>query len=344
MTTQTVASLASLVEGRVIGDGTLAIRGVADLRSAGPQHIGFVRDVKYRDAAKLSSAGALITPIDLETRAAQILVADVGLAFAKVALHFHPLPRAVVHSVHKTAVVHPEAVLEEPLVIGPNVVIGRARIGRGSVLMAGVSIGDGCQLAADCVIFPNVVLYHGVTVGARVVMHSGTVIGSDGFGYVRDDATFHKVPQLGGVQIGDDVEIGANCTIDRGAIGDTKIGARNKLDNLCHFAHNCVTGEDCAFAAGALIAGSTIIGNRVIMGGHVLTSGHLRVVDDVRVAGNSALLRDIDKPGDYMGYPAQEKLRFLRQMKAVRELVEMKKAFEALSKRVESLLPPPPSL
>jgi UDP-3-O-[3-hydroxymyristoyl] glucosamine N-acyltransferase len=223
--------------------------------------------------------------------------------------------------------------------IGPNVVVGRARIGKGSVLMPGATVGDGCSLGEDCVLYPRVVLYHGCHLGARVVVHSGTVIGSDGFGYARDGKSFVKVPQLGGVRIGDDVEIGANCTIDRGAIGDTRIGARTKIDNLCHLAHNCVTGEDCAFAAGTMLAGTTVLGNRVIFGGHVIAAGHLHVADDVRVGGNSVILRDIEKVGDYMGYPLQDKVRFLRHLSAVGELLEMQTEIEALRARLDELSP-----
>ncbi|MEQ1633306.1 MAG: UDP-3-O-(3-hydroxymyristoyl)glucosamine N-acyltransferase, partial [Planctomycetota bacterium] len=165
-------------------------------------------------------------------------------------------------------------------------------------------------------------------------VHSGTVIGSDGFGYARDGAKFVKVPQLGNVRIGDDVEIGANCTIDRGAIGDTSIGARTKIDNLCHIAHNCTIGEDCAFAAATFVAGSTVLGDRVIMAGHAAVGGHLKIVSDVRVGGNSCVLSDIEEPGDYMGHPLIEKRRWIRNMVAHRDLFEMQRKIEKLSRLV----------
>ena len=335
MITETVSSLAALVAGRVVGDGTRRVVGVADLRTARADQIGFVRDAKYRDAARQTAAAALITVEELDTRASQIVVDDVAAAFAKVALRFHPVPLARAHSVHPTAVVHPDAVLEAPVEIGPHVVLGRARLGAGSVLMAGVNVGDDCRLGAGCVLYPRVVLYHGVRCGERVIVHAGTVIGSDGFGYARQGDRFLKLPQLGGVTIEDDVEIGANCAIDRGAMSDTRIGARTKIDNLCHFAHNCVTGQDCAFAAAAFLAGSTILGDRVILGGHVVAAGHLKVCDDVRVGGNSVILRDVDKPGDYMGYPLQDKVRFGRQLAALRDLVDLQGEVEELKKRLQ---------
>ncbi len=334
--TETVSSLAAMIGGQVIGDGSLPIRGVADLRMAGADLIGFVRDAKYRDAARASKVGAIITYEALDAPAAQIVVADVGLAYAKVAQRFHPGPRAQAHSIHPSAVVHPEADLQEPVEIGPNAVVGRARLGAGTVVMAGAFVGDGCRLGQGCVLYPRVTLYHGVSMGDRVIVHAGAVVGSDGFGYARQGASFVKVPQLGSVQVGDDVEIGANTTIDRGAIGDTRIGARTKIDNLCHFGHNCVVGEDCAFAGATVVAGSTVFGDRVIMAGHVAISGHLKIASDVRVGGNSCILQSIDKPGDYMGHPIVEKLKWIRIMATQRNLLDIAGAVRQLEKRSES--------
>lgn len=334
MIEETVFSLAALVGGRVIGDGARIVRGVCDLRSAAPDRIGFVRDAKYRAAAAATAAGALITESELDTGAAQIVVADVGVAFAKVALRFHPVPRAQSHEVHPSAVVHPEASIEAPVVLGPNAVVGRARIGAGSVVMANATVGDDCELGRDCAIFPGVVLYAGSRLGSRVVIHAGAVIGSDGFGYAKEGVRYLKVPQLGRVVLGDDVEIGANCTIDRGALGDTRIGARTKIDNLCHIAHNCVFGEDCAVAAACFIAGSMTFGDRVVLGGHVTAAGHLEIGDDVRIGGGSGLLRDIDKPGDYMGYPLLEKKRHARQLVVLRDLIELHADVEELKRRL----------
>ena len=335
--TETVSSLATLVGGRVLGDGQKRIVGVADLRAAGPEQLGFVRDQKYRDAARTSKAGALITYEELDAAATQIVVADVGLAFARVALHFHPVPRARTHRLHPTAIVAEGAEIEAPCEIGPNVVVGRARIGAGTVLMAGTHVGDGCRLCRDCLLYPRVVLYHGVVLGDRVILHAGAVLGSDGFGYAKDGDRYVKVPQLGGVRLADDVEIGANCAIDRGAMGDTTIGARTKIDNLCHIAHNCRIGQDCALAAASCVAGSTVIGDRVIMAGHVAISGHLEIVDDVRIGGNSCILRDVSKPGEYMGDPLMDKKKWFRVLGAQRGLVEMQATVEALQKELAAI-------
>jgi UDP-3-O-[3-hydroxymyristoyl] glucosamine N-acyltransferase len=231
--------------------------------------------------------------------------------------------------------VHPEAQLESPVEIGPNAVVGKAKVGAGTVIMAGAFVGDGTKLGRDCVLYPRVVCYHGLSLGDRVVIHAGAVIGSDGFGYARDGAKWTKVPQLGGVRIDDDVEIGANSTIDRGAIGDTRIGARTKIDNLCHFGHNCVVGEDCAFAGATFVAGSTVFGDRVTMGGHVAIAGHRKIGDDVRVGGNSCVLFDVEEAGDYMGYPLSEKRKWIRMMSAQRDLLELQERVEELRRAIE---------
>lgn len=319
MTEQTVASLAALVDGRVIGDSSRTIVGVCDLRAAAPDRVGFVRDAKYRDSAKASKAGALITPFSLDTEVTQIVVEDVAIAFAKVAAVLHPPPRATRHRVDPTAIVHPEARLIEPVELGPRVVVGRAEIGPGSVLMAGVVIADGVRIGRDCVFHPNVTIYSGVQIGDRVMVHSGSVLGSDGFGYAREGATWLKVPQLGTVEIGEDVEIGANCAIDRGTMGSTIIGPRTKIDNLCHIAHNVRVGCDNALAAASLVAGSTVLGDRVTLGGHVIVAGHIRLADDVRVGGGSTLLHGIHRSGDYMGYPPVEKRHWLRHLREFRK-------------------------
>jgi UDP-3-O-[3-hydroxymyristoyl] glucosamine N-acyltransferase len=214
MTDATVAQLAQLVGGRLIGDGAHRITGLGDLRTAGPDRIGFVRDARYHGAAKETRAGALLLTEPIETAARQIVVADVDVAYAKVALHFHPLPRAVEHSIHPTAVVDPAAELEAPVSIGPRAVIGRCRIGAGTVVMAGAVVGDDCVLGRDCVLHPNVTVYAQTTIGQRVILHANAVIGSDGFGYAQEGSTWIKVPQLGNTVLEDDVEVGAGSAIE----------------------------------------------------------------------------------------------------------------------------------
>jgi UDP-3-O-[3-hydroxymyristoyl] glucosamine N-acyltransferase len=321
MTATSVGALAQLVSGRLIGDPERRIVGLGDLRTAGPDRIGFVREARYHDLAKATRAGAVLTTEQLTTPASQILVGDVDVAFAKVAAHFHPVPRATRHSIHPTAVVDPAAELEAPVEIGPRAVIGRSRIGAGTVIAPGVVVGDGSSIGRDCYIHPNATVYSQVQLGNRVIVHANVVIGSDGFGYAREGATWLKVPQLGGVVIEDDVELGAGTAIDRGTFGATRIGARTKIDNHGHIAHNCTIGADCAFAAGVGIAGSTTIGDRCVFAGNVGITGHVRVAADVRLGGGTIVLQDMPQGGDYMGHPVLPKRRFLRLLRVLRGMV-----------------------
>ncbi len=321
MTDVTVATLAQLVSGRVVGDGSVRIVGLGDLRTAGPDRIGFVRDSRFHSAAKSTRAGALLTENELATTATQIVVADVDVAYAKVASHFHPVPRAAAHTIHPTAVVDPGAELERPVAVGPHAVIGRCRIGAGTVVAAGVVIGDGCVIGRDCHLYPNVTIYHDVQLGHRVIVQANAVLGSDGFGYAREGERWIKVPQLGTTVLDDDVEIGAGSAVDRATLGATRIGARTKIDNLCHVAHNCAIGADCVMAAGVGIAGSTTVGDRCVFAGNVGISGHLTIAADVRLGGGTIVLKDIPEAGDYMGHPVMLKRRFLRLLRVLRGLV-----------------------
>lgn len=321
MTDATVAALVQLVGGRLIGDGSRRIVGLGDLRTAGPDRIGFVRHARYHAVAKGTRAGAVLTNAELTTSASQIVVADVDVAYAKVAAHFHPVPRATAHTIHPTAVVDPGAEIEGPVTIGPRAVIGRCRIGGGTVVSAGVVIGDGVTIGRDCLFHPNATIYSGVEIGQRVIVHASAVLGADGFGYAHEGGRWLKVPQLGTAVLEDDVEIGALTAVDRATLGSTRIGARTKIDNHCHIAHNCVIGVDCAFAAGVMIAGSTTVGDRCVFAGNVGISGHLAIGSDVRLGGGTIVLKDIPDAGDYMGHPVIEKRRFIRLLRVLRGLV-----------------------
>lgn len=336
---ETVGSLAALVHGEVRGEPTTPITGVGDLRFAGPACIGFLRSNKLADAARTTRLGALLVPEFVDTPAAQILVEDVDLAFARVVGRFHPPPQVSAHEVHPQASVHPDAVLGTPVRVEAMAVIGKgARIGAGSVVGAGTVVGENCVVGRDCVLHPRVVLYPGITLGDRVHVHSGAVIGADGFGYVREKAgPWVKWPQIGTVTVGDDVEIGANSTIDRGALGVTKIGRGSKLDNLVHIGHNCTLGEHVAIAALSALAGSAHLGDRVQMGGHVITSGHLRLGDDVRVGGNSAVYDDIDVPGDYYGFPTMPRDKWFRTLRELDRLADSVKSLRDMRRRLREL-------
>ena len=320
MTEVTVAALAELVGGRLVGPGDGCIVGLADLRSARPDQIGFVRHPRYYEMAAGTEAGALLALEEFPTKAALIVVKDVDVAYAKVATWFHPLPLAKQHSIHPTASVHPEAVLEEPVMVGANASVGKCRLGAGTSVMAGASIGDGAVVGKDCLFHPNSSFGHDCVAGDRVILQMNAVVGSDGFGYAREGATWIKVPQLGNVVLKDDVEVGSNTAIDRGTLGSTTIGRGTKLDNIVHIAHNCTLGEDVVMAAGAMVAGSTTIGDRCVLAGQVGIAGHLKIVADCRFAGDTVVLKDIAEAGDYMGHPVMPKRKYLRLMRELRKL------------------------
>jgi UDP-3-O-[3-hydroxymyristoyl] glucosamine N-acyltransferase len=320
MTDVTVGALAELVGGRLVGLGDGRIVGLADLRNAQPNQIGFVRHPRYYEMAAGTEAGALLALEEFPTKAALIVVDDVDVAYAKIAMWFHPLPLAKEHSIHPTASVHPEAKLEEPVMVGPNASVGKCSVGAGTHVMAGASIGDGAIVGKDCLFHPNSSFGHNCVAGDGVILQPNAVVGSDGFGYAREGAKWIKVPQLGNVVLKDDVEVGSNSAIDRGTLGVTTIGRGTKLDNSVHIAHNCTVGEDVVMAAGAMVAGSTTIGDRCVLAGQVGIAGHLNIQPDSRFAGDTVVLKNLPESGDYMGHPVMPKRKYLRLMRILRKL------------------------
>jgi UDP-3-O-[3-hydroxymyristoyl] glucosamine N-acyltransferase len=225
-------------------------------------------------------------------------------------------------------VVAPDAKIDVSAHVGPHCVIGaRVQIGARSVLQSGNSIGDDSKLGEDVNIFPNVTIYPRTEIGNRVRIHAGTVIGSDGYGYVLDGGVHRKVPQIGNVIIGDDVEIGANVTVDRGALGATVIGKGTKIDNLVQIAHNAgfETGEHCLVIAQVGIAGSAKLGNYVVLAGQVGVGGHLKLGNQVTVGAQSGVMTDIPDGGKWLGAPAQPDREFKRQVIAIQRLPDLLK-------------------
>src|SRR5256714_974848 len=278
---KTVAELAALVGGRAVGDAGARVRGVASIEGAGEGDIAFVEDEKFFDAARACRATCVIVPegARLEGVQSTIEAARPKLAFALVAETLHP-PRRRDAFVHPTASVASGAKISDGVYVGACVVVAEgALIGEGTQVLAGAVVGEGVGVGRGCVLHPNVVLYEGVTLGDRVVLHAGVVVGADGFGYVRDEAgVYHKFPQVGTVVIEDDVEIGANACVDRGALGETRIGRGTKLDNLVQVGHNVRIGERVVIASQTGISGSTVIESDAVIGGQVGFGDHARVL------------------------------------------------------------------
>jgi UDP-3-O-[3-hydroxymyristoyl] glucosamine N-acyltransferase len=334
----TAAEIAAKLGGEVRGAGSVVLTGFAPADRARPGDLTFAENETYFQRADTSAASAILVAGDFTSRAkALIRVSNARIAFAKVLPLFFPEP-AFAPGIHPTAVIAASARIDPTAHVGPHCVVGEgARIGARAVLQGGDHVGFGAQLGEDVNIFPNVSIYARTQIGQRVRIHSGTVIGSDGFGYVLDDGAHRKVPQVGSVIIGDDVEIGANVTVDRGALGPTIIGRGTKIDNLVQVAHNVNIGEHSLLVAQVGIAGSSKLGNYVVLGGQVGIAGHLKIGNQVTVAAQSGVMHNIKDGEKVLGSPALPDRQSKRQIIAAQQLPELIRRVRDLEKKLGSL-------
>ena len=320
----TIAEIAKLLGGEVVGDASLVLKGFAPADRAQPGDLTFAENENYFARAEQSAASAII--IDgpaVSSRKTLIRVANARIAFAKVLPLFFPEPRFAA-GIHPTAIVPASARVDPTAHIGPHCLLGeQVRIGPRSVLQGLNSVGADCLLGEDVNLFPNVTLYPCTEVGNRVRIHSGTVVGSDGFGYVLDDGVHRKVPQIGNVIICDDVEPGANVT-----------GKGTKIDNLVQIAHNVTVGEHCIIVSQAGVAGSTKMGNYVILGGQVGLAGHLKIGNRVSVAAQSGVMNNIPDGEKWIWTPAQPDRQAKRQMIALQQLPELYRRVKDLERKL----------
>ena len=338
--TMTLGQLAEVLGAILKGSEALEITGLATLQEAGAGQLSFLANPQYRKyLADTQAAAVLLKAVDAEDFAGNaLIVPDPYLAYACISHLFDPKPKAVA-GIHPSAVVAEDAQVSDLASIGPFAVIeSGARIG------AGVTIGAHCFIGARCVIdedgwlAPRVTLYHDVRIGKRVVIQSGAVIGGEGFGFANEKGVWRKIAQVGGVSIGDDVEIGVNTAVDRGALADTRIGDGVKLDNQIQIAHNVQIGDHTAMAACVGISGSTRIGKHCTIAGGVGMVGHIDVCDGVFVSGMTMVTRSITEPGAYSSGTAMQPLGDWRKSAArIRQLDEMAKRLQQLEKRVETV-------
>lgn len=330
------------------GADPLRVCGIGTLSSAGPREIAFLANPRYQSQLGATRAAAVIVSNDvaeaLEAEGnlppfALVVCKHPYLLYARVAQWFDAARRPELSaSTHPSAVVADDATIEEGVRIGPQCVVeSGARIGRGTVLGPGCVIGAGSSVGPGSRLHAHVTLYEGVTVGARAIIHSGAVLGADGFGFAPDPSlgkgAWGKIPQLGGVTIGDDVEIGANTTIDRGALEDTIVSDGVKLDNQIMVGHNCRIGAHTAMAACVGVAGSTTIGERCTIGGAAMLSGHLTLGDDVHISGGTAVTSNISKPGRYTGvFPYAEHGEWQRNAAVIQQLAQLRRRVRTLEK------------
>jgi UDP-3-O-[3-hydroxymyristoyl] glucosamine N-acyltransferase len=338
----TVADVAGLLKAPFEGAGDKALNRLATLDDADDQALSFVAGRRYGGRARQTAAGALLVAPELRALCApgavRIVVDDPYVAYARVSQWWAQR----MQSAHSTTGIHPTAVIDASARIGEAVVVAagvhigpRAIIGARCVLGPGTVVGEAVELGEDSRLVAQVTLYHGVRVGARALIHAGVVIGADGFGFAPSAEGFVKIAQLGSVRIGDDVEIGANCAIDRGAIDDTVIGDGVKIDNLVQVGHNVRIGAHSVVAGCAGIAGSAVIGERCMIGGGVGVAGHIQVCDGAVIGGFSLVERSVTEPGFYTGaWPLQPHVQWERTAATLKQLPQLRQRLRALAQKL----------
>ncbi len=327
-----LGDLAAAVSAELIGDPDTLIGGVATLERAGPQQISFLANPKYRPQLAVSAAGAVIVaPADRTgTLHPRLVIANPYACYARVAQLLHPVATAPA-GVHPSAVIGAQAQLGAGVSLGPQVVLGaNVTLGEGVVLEAGVILGDGVQIGAHTRLHARVTVYHDCVIGAHCILHSGAVIGADGFGMAWSGSEWIKIPQIGRVVIADHVEIGANTTVDRGALDDTVIEQGAKLDNLIQIGHNVRIGAHTVIAGCTGISGSTQVGRGCRIGGGVGIVGHVDICDGATISGFSLITKSVTEPGVYTSsIPSQPHRTWMNTLAALRSLPELSKSLRS---------------
>ena len=336
--TFTLKEIADRISGDVVGNSSINIRGVSPLETAKEGFLSFLSNPRYKKKTETTNASAIIVSKEAGIEGRNLIVVENPLlALAQVLEMFHvedPVPTGI----SSDARIGKDCELGEDLSIFPFVTMGdHCKIGKRVRLFSSVSIGNHCTIGDDTTIYSNVSMYRQSKIGSRVIIHSGTVVGSDGYGFATDKGKHHKIPQVGGVVIEDDVEIGSNCTIDRGTMNDTVIGEGTKIDNLVQIAHNVIIGEHSLIVAQSGISGSTKIGRGVIFAGQSGAAGHLKIGDYAVIAAKSAVFQDVPPKTFVAGSPAVNHLLWKKAQAIFKRLPEMRKDILKLKEKVEKL-------
>ncbi|RJL27319.1 UDP-3-O-(3-hydroxymyristoyl)glucosamine N-acyltransferase [Pectobacterium polaris] len=333
-------ALAQQLDAQLHGDGDIVITGVASMHSAKTGQITFLSDSRYREQLAGTQASAVVlTEADLPyCQVAALVVKNPYLTYARMAQLLDTTPQPAT-DIAPSAVIAPDATLGQNVSVGANAVIeSGAQLGDGVVIGPGCFIGKDARIGAGTRLWANVTVYHRVELGEHCLIQSGTVIGSDGFGYANDRGNWVKIPQLGTVRIGDRVEIGASTTIDRGALDDTVIGNGVIIDNQCQIAHNVVIGDNTAVAGGVIMAGSLKIGRYCMIGGASVINGHMEICDKVTVTGMGMVMRPITEPGVYSsGIPLQPNKVWRKTAALVMNIDEISKRLKAVERKVDNV-------
>lgn len=338
--TWTLAALADATQTTVHGNADKTIQAVASIEQAQAHELSYIRDRKYFNLLNTSKAGALILTADLaaQYQGNALISKNPYLTYARIVTLFNPLHRPAA-GIHPSAVIAEEVSLGADVHIGANVVLeSGVTVGAGTVISAGCYLGRNVQLGAQSLLYPKVMLYSDTEIGERAIIHSGAVIGADGFGFVPESTGWYKIPQIGKVILGNDVEIGANTCIDRAAMGSTRLGDGVKLDNLIHIAHNVQIGDHTVIAACTCIAGSAKIGSHCQISGMCSIAGHLVIADRVTITGTSFVINSITEPGVYSsGVTVEEHGLWRKNAVRFRQLDQMARRLASLEKQLAEL-------
>ncbi len=336
---KTLKEIADFINGELVGGGNTVITGVCGIKEACAGDITFLANVKYLPFIDKTHASAIITSREIKTASKPIIRVDnPSLAFVKAVSLFSPA------EVKHPAGIHPTAILGKKVSLGSNVAVGaytvledNVSVGENTVIYGQCYIGYSSRIGRDTLIYPQVSIRESVIIGSRVVIHNGTVIGSDGFGYIPVDGRHQKIPQIGSVEIADDVEIGANVTIDRARFDKTVIGKGTKIDNLVHIAHNVIVGENSLIIAQAGVSGSTVIGNGVTLAGQAGLVGHITIGDNAIVAAQAGVTKSVPANTLVSGYPAKPHETAKRVNACVQNLPRLYELVKQLEKKIKEL-------
>jgi UDP-3-O-[3-hydroxymyristoyl] glucosamine N-acyltransferase len=335
----TLKELAGIVGGAVSGDGSVLINGVAGIKEAGSGDVTFLASPRYEKFLTSTRASAVIAPPGTANHGKPLVLSDNPyLSFVKAVEFFVPHKNSCPKGIHPSAVVAATAEISTDAGIGPCVVIEEGvKVGGGTFILGGTFVGRDTEIGEDCLIYPNVTIREEIRIGRRVIIHSGAILGSDGFGFAKDGEIYRKIPQIGNVVVEDDVEIGANTTIDRATTGTTFVGRGTKIDNLVQIAHNVVIGENCILVAQVGIGGTTEIGRGVTLAGQAGLVGHIKIGDGAVVAAQAGVTKSV--PADTMvsGYPAREHAQAKKIYAGFPKLPDLIKRVADLSERLAAL-------
>ncbi|MDP8205911.1 MAG: UDP-3-O-(3-hydroxymyristoyl)glucosamine N-acyltransferase [Candidatus Electryonea clarkiae] len=333
----TATELAKIIDAEVVGDGSLELHGVAKIEEAKSDEVAFVANRNYFKFLDTTDAGAVIVgEIPDVARSVCLVTQEPYIGFLKALRLFHPEQTRPSPGIHSTVTISPQARVSENVSIGPLCVIEEdAEIGEGTIIRAQCYIGNGAKIGNDCLIYSHVTIREQCRIGNHVILQDGVVIGSDGFGFAPQDQGYLKVPQVGIVVIEDDVEIGANTTVDRATLGETRIRKGVKLDNLIQIAHNVEIGENTVIAAQTGIAGSTKLGKGIMLGGQVAINGHINISDGVMAAARSGISKDPGEKTIVGGTPAREIGTWRRIEASLSRLPELIRRVKALEKKID---------